>query len=741
MKHLNAEIPRTWATSMVPFPLKRKRPHAAMATGASLSIPPQPQGTTRAATKAASTVARRATRQTSHVAPPPIPWAADPEPRRRRKSIVSVRAVDNDHSDSEDNREENDARSDDQDEQPSVLVKKASLRSSHGGRATSVSLKPAAVSVATGKRGTTAPQPEKQHRPVLQTTNQADPAMVPKPVIRNRASRLHSRHHHDPEGAKHFRNRDTNGPAVAPLQSESPSAAGALRRRRSAVGPPLQPPPLKTIRHPAPSQIVPIMDQPQPRSVKVLDPIAANSSKHVLPTVAHSMASSPPRPVKKRMPAKQHPERKPGTIDRNIDKVVFGNVCFSTWYHSPYGTEALEDISGNVKANGIGGIKDGGSKEEALSNPNRRTKEEILDRLYVCPSCFKYSKELVPWWQHVHQCERRGHVPGRKIYTHPKGRRARHGAAGPAVMPKGPGPGRKRKASDAASAPYEEEVQDKGEWSIWEVDGEEEGLFCQNLSLFAKLFLDNKSVFFDVVGFKYFLLVHTTARPPTEDGEHLPPKRQVVGFFSKEKLSWDNNNLACILVFPPWQRKGLGALLMGISYEISRREGMLGGPEKPISDLGKKGYKRFWAGEVAAWLLSVDTSGEDEEEVVVDVDECSKATWILPEDCLLVLREMDVVEEAEAGPPKKKKKKAKQQADGDDDDDLPPDEEGGEDAVMSGEVEEVVVQDVPRVRLCKEAVWNWVRVNRILLEPACDPDGFVEGYAVKRNGVEEVEEV
>ena len=35
-------------------------------------------------------------------------------------------------------------------------------------------------------------------------------------------------------------------------------------------------------------------------------------------------------------------------------------------------------------------------------------------------------------------------------------------------------------------------------------------------------------------------------------------------------------------------------------------QGILGGPEKPISDLGKKGYKRFWAGEIARWILGMD---------------------------------------------------------------------------------------------------------------------------------------
>jgi len=96
-------------------------------------------------------------------------------------------------------------------------------------------------------------------------------------------------------------------------------------------------------------------------------------------------------------------------------------------------------------------------------------------------------------------------------------------------------------------------------------------LYAQNLSLFAKLFLDTKSVFYDVTTFRYYLLVQT---------ESSTSARQVVGFFSKEKMSWDNNNVACILVFPPWQRKGLGQILMGVSYELSRREGRLGGPEK-----------------------------------------------------------------------------------------------------------------------------------------------------------------
>lgn len=102
-------------------------------------------------------------------------------------------------------------------------------------------------------------------------------------------------------------------------------------------------------------------------------------------------------------------------------------------------------------------------------------------------------------------------------------------------------------------------------------------------------------------------------------------------------MSWDNNNLACILVFPPWQRKGLGKILMGVSYELSRRENRLGGPEKPLSELGRKGYMRFWEARVARAILELKS------KQTLSVGEISEASWVLPEDVVGTLKDMGVL--------------------------------------------------------------------------------------------------
>ncbi|EED20296.1 histone acetyltransferase (MysT1), putative [Talaromyces stipitatus ATCC 10500] len=241
--------------------------------------------------------------------------------------------------------------------------------------------------------------------------------------------------------------------------------------------------------------------------------------------------------------------------------------------------------------------------------------EELVSKdteiLYVCRWCFRYTCDAGAYASHVKLCDRRTTPPGEKVYEH-------------------------------------------GGYAVWEIDGEDDKLFAQNLSLFAKLFLDHKSVFFDVSSFLYYVLTFTDPKTPDD--------YYVLGYFSKEKLSWDLNNLACILIFPPYQHKKLGKLLMGVSYKLSAWEwegGLIGGPERPLSELGRRSYTRFWEERMARYFLLGPPGGDADEYVTMKtttsgknfpprermtVREIGQATGMLPEDVITALKGMGVVE-------------------------------------------------------------------------------------------------
>jgi histone acetyltransferase MYST1 len=83
-------------------------------------------------------------------------------------------------------------------------------------------------------------------------------------------------------------------------------------------------------------------------------------------------------------------------------------------------------------------------------------------------------------------------------------------------------------------------------------------LYCQLLCLLSKLFIDHKTVYYDIEPFLFYVLTEVEI---VNDQEVM----HVVGYFSKEKYSAEGYNLACITILPPFQRKGYGKLLIEFS--------------------------------------------------------------------------------------------------------------------------------------------------------------------------------
>ncbi|XP_070980662.1 histone acetyltransferase KAT6B isoform X5 [Oncorhynchus clarkii lewisi] len=174
--------------------------------------------------------------------------------------------------------------------------------------------------------------------------------------------------------------------------------------------------------------------------------------------------------------------------------------------------------------------------------------------------------------------------------------------------------------------PPANEIYRKDDLSVFEVDGNVSKLFCQNLCLLAKLFLDHKTLYYDVEPFLFYILTKND-----EKGCHL------VGYFSKEKLCQQKYNVSCIMIMPQYQRQGFGRFLIDFSYLLTRQEGQAGSPEKPLSDLGRLSYLAYWKSVMVEYLYK-------QPDKHISVKGISRATGMCPHDIAATLQHLCMID-------------------------------------------------------------------------------------------------
>ncbi len=155
--------------------------------------------------------------------------------------------------------------------------------------------------------------------------------------------------------------------------------------------------------------------------------------------------------------------------------------------------------------------------------------------------------------------------------------------------------------------------------SVFELSGNLQKPVCQCLCLLGKLFIDEKSVFYDVEKFLFYVVCECDDR-----GAHL------AGFFSKKVNTDDNNILACIVVLPPYQSRGYGRLMISMAYAIAKRDNIVGRPEYPLSECAAKAFHSYW------WETIIRALTENGN--AVGINELVGLTWIAREDIIECLK-------------------------------------------------------------------------------------------------------
>lgn len=219
--------------------------------------------------------------------------------------------------------------------------------------------------------------------------------------------------------------------------------------------------------------------------------------------------------------------------------------------------------------------------------------EGVCSDLYICTGCLRYYANGARYLRHTRNCLWK-RPPGQLMYE-------------------------------------DNSCVDKGghplRVSVYEVDGLASTVYCQCLCLLGKLFLDHKTLCYDMTPFLFYVVTLND---------------EIAGFFSKSRTRASaggiaEENLSCIVTLPQHQGKGVGRFLIQLSYELARLDRLISGPERPLSDLGQVSYRSHWTYEISQYIKQRRANSSSTHETIA-IHEIINATMIQQSDVLVVLQ-------------------------------------------------------------------------------------------------------
>ena len=177
------------------------------------------------------------------------------------------------------------------------------------------------------------------------------------------------------------------------------------------------------------------------------------------------------------------------------------------------------------------------------------------------------------------------------------------------------------------SRPSGYEIYRKDNISIFEIESQNDRLYCQSLYLLSKLFIEKSSLNYNVDNTTFYTLCLYD-----KTGAHF------VGAFARPTNWMGNIIVSEIFVLPPYQKQGYSQIMLSCAYELAHRAYVIGGPERPLNDLGSLAFQKYFRIALIQLFISLKSS-------VYTVHDISLRTSICENDVINTLENMKILDE------------------------------------------------------------------------------------------------